>query len=599
MTRPGALAPGLTSGGGKGMHLKGRSRSLALLATMGLIVNACSGSATPAPSVASSPPPTSAGASPSAAASVAASASPSASTGAIPQGGTLSIAYASDLQHLDPAVMYDTVGIAAVRLMFESPLTYDTGTKLVPMLASEMPTVSSDGLTYTIKLRSGVNFVNEDGTVLRQMTADDLTYSLNRVLDPNLKPSPSPVASAFFGNIVGAADVIAGKAKTATGIKTIDPSTVEIDLVKADATFVNILASTFASVVPKEDATEDTAAFDAKPVGTGPYVLSSYTKGQQATFKANKNYWQKGQPYLDEIDFKVGVDDNAAIQQVEAGTLDLMGDVIPSGSFTQITTDPQYASQIVHHSVVDTQYLSMDTSQPNNGPLSKLAVRKAIGQAIDKDAILQVIHGAGVKATCIFPPDLPGYDPNCAGPTFNQTAAKTALAAAGYPNGFSTTLYTDTTDPDPQIAQSLQQDLAAIGIKADVVTQSFDTFLNTIETPHKAPLVYVGWYEDYPDPSDFIDPILSCASAVKGGANASWYCNKGIDAQAATARGEVDQAKRITDYQTIQNAIMADAPWVPLYYQDWYTLTSKRVGGFEIHPVWLYSLRDVYIKPGS
>jgi peptide/nickel transport system substrate-binding protein/oligopeptide transport system substrate-binding protein len=111
--------------------------------------------------------------------------------------------------------------------------------------------------------------------------------------------------------------------------------------------------------------------------------------------------------------------------------------------------------------------------------------------------------------------------------------------------------------------------------------------------------VFVGWYQDYPDPSDFIDPILSCASAVSGGANAAWYCNKDVDAKAAAARAEPLGPQRVADYQAIQKLIMADAPWVPLYHQDWYTLVSKRVGGFQIHPVWLYSIRDVYIKPGS
>jgi oligopeptide transport system substrate-binding protein len=564
------------------------SRPLALVATVGLLAGACSGTTTTA---APPNPGTSAAAS-----TAPAGASPS-GPATIPQGGTLSIAYQSDLQHLDPAVMYDTVGIAAVRLMFEAPLTYDNGTKLVPQLASEMPTVSADGLSYTIKLRHGVNFVNEDGSVLREMKADDLVYSLNRVLDPKLKPNPSPVSGAFFGNIVGAADVLAGKAPTASGLKKIDDYTVEIDLVKADATFLNILAEPFASVVPKEDATEDTAAFDAKPVGTGPYVLKSYTKGQQATFVANKHYWLPGQPYLDEIDFRVGVDDNAALQQVEAGTLDLLGDQIPSGSFTAVTTDPQYADQVVHHTLVETSYMWMDSSQPNNGPLSKPAVRQAISMAIDKDALIQILHGAGKKATCILPPDMPGYDTNCAGPTFDQAAAKTALAAAGYPNGFTSTFYTDTTDPDPALGQSIQQDLATIGVKVNLISQSFDTFLTTIETPHKAPMGEVGWFEDYPDPSDFIDPILSCGSAVQGGANDAWYCNKDVDTQAAAARGEVDATKRIADYQAIQKTIMADAPWVPLFYQDWYALKSKRVGGFEIHPVWLYSLRDVYINP--
>ena len=96
------------------------------------------------------------------------------------------------------------------------------------------------------------------------------------------------------------------------------------------------------------------------------------------------------------------------------------------------------------------------------------------------------------------------------------------------------------------------------------MTEEFATFLDRIETPHKAPLGYVGWFQDFPDPSDFIDPILSCASAVQGGANAAWYCNKDFDAEAASALGETDQAKRLTEYQDIQKKIMAEAPWVPI-----------------------------------
>ena len=569
-----------------GLHWRGGSGAAVVVA---LIVSACS------TTTSSQPPASAAPATPGASTSEAPS-SPAAST--IPQGGTLSIAWASDIQYFDPAKGYDVVSWPAERMMFETLVTYDSGTKLVPLLADGMPTISSDGKTYTFKLHTGVKFVKPDGTVAGDMTSADVVDSINRVLDPKLKPSPSPVAGGFFGNIVGAADVLSGKATTASGIKAIDPSTVEFDLVNADATFLNVMATPFAAIVPKGTA-HDASVVATAPTGTGPYTLKSYTKGQQATFVANKSYWQAGQPYLDELDFKVGVDDNAAIQQIEAGTLDLMGDTIPSGSFTQITTDPQYADQVVHHTLVDTDYLFMDASQPNKGPLSNVKVRQAIEYAIDKDNIIKLVHGAGVKADCIFPPDMPGYDPTCTPYSFDPAKAKQMLADAGFPNGFKSTLYTDTTDPDPAIAQALQQDLANVGITVNVVTEEFSTFLDRIETPHKAPLGWVGWFQDYPDPSDFIDPILSCATAVQGGANASWYCNKDVDALAAAAKGETDSTKRIAEYQDIQKKIMADAPWVPVRHQEWFTLVGKRVGGFSIHPVWQYDLRNLWVKPGS
>ena len=122
-----------------------------------------------------------------------------------------------------------------------------------------------------------------------------------------------------------------------------------------------MLATPFASVVPKELAGDDATAFSAKPVGTGPYLLKSYTKGQGATFVKNPAYWQAGQPYLDQIDYKTGQDDNAMLLQIEAGTLDMMGDPLPAAQFTDVTTNPDYADQIYHHTLVDTDYVFMDT----------------------------------------------------------------------------------------------------------------------------------------------------------------------------------------------------------------------------------------------
>jgi ABC-type transport system substrate-binding protein len=277
----------------------------------------------------------------------------------------------------------------------------------------------------------------------------------------------------------------------------------------------------------------------------------------------------------------------------------MMGDPLPAAQFTDVTTNPDYKDQIYHHTLVDTDYVFMDTQMPDNGPFSNVKVRQAVNYAIDKAAILQITHGAGVEANCIYPPDLPGYDAACNPYPHDVEKAKALMKEAGYEAGFETTFYTDTTDPDPQIGASIQQDLAAIGIKTNIVSQEFATFLDTIETPHKAPIGWVGWFQDYPDPSDFIDPILSCASAVKGGANAALYCNKAVDDLAAAAKGETDPLKRLEEYQTIQTTIMADAPWAPFRHQEWYTMTSKRTGGFSIHPVWQYNVRALYVKPGA
>jgi peptide/nickel transport system substrate-binding protein len=244
-------------------------------------------------------------------------------------------------------------------------------------------------------------------------------------------------------------------------------------------------------------------------------------------------------------------------------------------------------------------YVFMDTQQPNGGPFSKLEVRQAVNYAIDKDAILQITHGAGKPANCILPPNMPGYDSTCNPYPHDVDKAKQLMAQAGYANGFTTKFYTDTTDPDPQIGQSIQQDLKAIGINTEIVSQEFATFLDTIETPHKAPMGWVGWFQDYPDPSDFMEPTLTCATAVQGGANAALYCNKAVDDLLTAAHGMTDASARLAAYQDIQKKIMADAPWAPFRHQEFYTIVGKRVGGFAIDPQWLFNLKGIWINPES
>jgi len=562
-------------------------RLTALLGATVLVASAC----TPAASTAPSGPGATTGAGETAGAS-----GPAATEG-IPTGGTLSVGNSGEIQWLDPALGYDTVSWPAERLMFEALLDYDESSNLIPLLASEMPTVSADGTKVTVKLHDNVNFVKADGTVLRKMTADDVAFSINRNLDSKLKPYPSPVGTAFFSNIVGAPDVLAGTAQTASGIKVIDPTTIEFDLTRGDATFLNVLATPFASVVPKELAAEDATAFSAAPVGTGPFLFKSYTKGQGAQFVRNPAYWQAGLPHLDGVDYRTGQDGNSELQQIEAGTLDLTQDPMPPAQYTDATTN--YADQVAKLTLNDTDYVWMDTQQPNGGPFSKPEVRQAVNYAIDKDAILQITHGAGQAANCIFPPNLPGYDSTCDPYPHNVDKAKELMATAGLSAGFDTKFYTDTTDPDPQIGALIQQDLAGIGIRTEIVSQEFATFLDTIETPHKAPIGWVGWFQDYPDPSDFIDPLFGCASTVQGGTNAAQYCNKAVDDLAATAKGMTDTSARLAAYQDIQNKIMADAPWAPFRHQEWVTLIGKRVGGLKLHAVWLINIKVLWVNQGS
>ena len=511
-------------------------------------------------------------------------------TPAATRGGTLTFAVEGSIDTLDPAIAYNTSALPAERLLFESLIDYDDGTTLVPGLADAMPTISADGTVYTFTLRSGVKFVKGDGTVLRDVVAKDVVASLNRMLDPNLKPTPSPLSGAFFTIIKGATDVVGGKATEASGLKALDDRTVEITLERPSGVFLNLMAMTFAAIVPTELAGTDTEAFSKNPVGTGPFRLAEVKAGESYRFVANEAYWNQDAIRVDEILYRVNVDANTQLQEVQAGKLDIMGNDVPAGSWDATRLDPRWKDLIRATPLVATNFLWLNTGMADT-PLGNAKVRQAISYAIDKANIQKVIgEGRSVAATQIFPPLMPGHDPTFDPYSYDPDKAKSLLTEAGFGSGFTSTLYTDSQDTSKAIVELMQQDLAAVGITVEVVQQPFDVLLGTISTPKTAPMTYIGWFQDYPDPSDFIDPMFTCATAVAGGSNPAFYCNEEVDAAAAAAFVEPDAAKRLQMYRDVQATIMADAPGVPTDHPASVPLVAARVIDFAIHPVWFYNL---------
>jgi len=557
-----------------------RSRS-ALLAVLVVVVAACSG--------ATSPTPAASGPAPSAAQSTVPSTAPS------DQGGKLSVGLSSDVFTLDPAIGYDVYSWPAERLLYDTLVTYDGGTTIVPSLAAEMPTISADGLTYTFKLRPGVKFVGKGGEPIRDLTADDVAWSLSRLMRPDLTPTVSPVGTGFFTVIKGADEVNAGTAELASGIKAIDPLTVEITLNQPDRTFLNILAMPFGSIVPKESAGTDTAAFAAAPVGTGPYWLESFTQDQVAVFQRNPQYWREGLPKADTIEFRFSQTAENQASLIKANELDITLDLLSQGDWAALSNDPQYKDRIALGDMVAFYYLMMDMLTDGN-PFQDQKVRQAVNTAIDKDNIIRVVSGRGTIADCIFPPLLPGHDPSCKPYAFDVEQGKKLMAESPYPNGFSTKLYTDDVTTDGAVAEAIKADLAKIGIEVEVVQQPFDTLLGTMTTPGAAPLVYLGWFQDFPDPSDFIDPILSCATVIPNGFNVTGYCNEQLDKDGVTAKANPDLNAVLPDYQDFQKRIMTDAPIAPILVPKLDVFHSERTPDFTIHPVWAFDLQSIAVK---
>ncbi|KKC32726.1 ABC transporter substrate-binding protein [Devosia psychrophila] len=488
------------------------------------------------------------------------------------QGGSMIVTYKDDVATLDPAIGYDWQNWSMIKSLFDSLMDYEPGTSTLTTDLAESYTISDDGLTYTFKLRQGIKFHNG-----REMTAEDVKYSLDRVTDP---ATQSPGAG-FFVSIEGFDAASDGSAKGLSGVTAVDPLTVEIKLTRPDATFLHVVALNFSSIVPKEVVDEFGADFGKHPVGTGAYSLAEWTLGQRLVFARNADYWKAGVPKMDEIVFEIGQEPTVALLRLQNGEVDVLGDGIPPAQFLEVKDNPDYADMIIEGGQLQTGYITLNVTIP---PFDNLDVRKAINMAINKERIVRIINNRAVIANQPLPPTMPGYTEGYEGIPYDVEGAKALLAQAGLSEGFTTELYVYNVDPNPRIAQAIQQDLAAIGITVELLSLAQ---ANVIEAggAGTAPMIWSGgmaWIADFPDPSNFYGPILGCSGAADGGWNWSKYCNEDLDAMATAADSMIDPAKQADRYKAwsdVYMGVMADAPWVPVFNEQRFTMKSARLGG--------------------
>ncbi|MBZ9602355.1 ABC transporter substrate-binding protein [Phyllobacterium chamaecytisi] len=509
------------------------------------------------------------------------------------QGGDIIVTYKDDIATLDPAIGYDWVNWSMIKSLYSRLMDYEPGTaNLIPSLAETFG-VSDDGLTYTFKLRKGVKFTNG-----REVVASDVKYSIERAVNPKTQGP----GAGFFGSIKGYEDVTGGKTTTLEGIAAPDDSTVIFHLSRPDATFLHVLAINFASVVPHEAVEAAGGDFGKKPVGSGTFVLKDWTIGQHLVFERNPDYFVKNMPYIDKFTVEVGQEPLVALLRLQKGEVDIAGDGIPPAKFLEIKNSADGPKMIVDGQQLQTGYITLNTKVK---PLDNLKVRQALNMAINKDRITRILNGRATAANQPLPPLMPGYDKSFTGYAYDVEKAKALLAEAGFPTGFETVLYSTNTDPQPRIAQAIQQDLAAVGVKAEVRALAQANVIAAGGTEGEAPMIWSGgmaWIADFPDPSNFYGPILGCSGAVPGGWNWSWYCNQDIDKRAVAADSMSDPAKvaeRSATWGKIFTDIMADAPWIPLINERRVVAKSLRMGGADniyIDPTRVINYDAIYVK---
>lgn len=453
------------------------------------------------------------------------------------------------------------------------------GTEVEPGLATSWD-VSKDGLTYTFHLRDGVKFHTTDYFIpTRNFNADDVLFTFNRLLDadsPFRKAYPSE--SPYFTDM--------GLNTTIKSVEKLDEHTVRFNLNTVDASFVQNLAMSFASVQSAEYAAQllkqgKAEQINQQPVGTGPFVFKRYQKDSQIRYVANKQYWKTEDVKLDNLIFAITPDAAARLQKLKAGECQVSGYPRPA-DIEMMKQDPNL--RVLQQAGFNLGFLAYNVTHP---PLDQLKVRQALDMAIDKPAIIKAVYqGAGQLAQNALPPAQWSYDPTIHDAPYDPTKARLLLKEAGVAPGTTINLWAMTvqraSNPNARMsAQMIQQDWAKVGIKANIVSYEWGEYIKRAKNGEHDAMIY-GWTGDNGDPDNWLGVLYSCA-AVKGSNYAKW-CNPAYDKLVQQAKVSSDREQRIKWYQQAQKILKEQVPITPIANSTVFQPMRKQVQDFKISP---------------
>jgi len=498
-------------------------------------------------------------------------------------GGTYRRPLANDPSSLDPAKIVDQYAVTVANQIFDGLVEFDGHLNVVPALAQSW-SASHDGLVWTFQLRNGVQFHND-----REMSAEDVVYSLSRLLDPAVGSRNSPL----LDKVKGAAEFRAGTTKVLEGIKAIDRYTVEVSLVEPFLPFISILGMAHTSIVPRDEVERLGADFGTAPVGTGPFRFVRWQRGREILLEANKHYF-RGRPALDRVQFVIfpGVTESDMLKAFERGELEESPLALERRKeFLEAST-----YKVIRKPTLILRLLGFNLE---HAPFQQREVRQAFNYAIDKIRLNQEVQGARyVVAQGVLPPGMPGYNPEVYGYDYDPHKAKELLTQAGHPTGKDlapvTLASSRKSDESRAQSQRIEQYLAAIGIQLEF--QQFDGWTTYERALQRGDvqLFTFTWYADYPDPDNFLYPLFHSA----GHRNYFRYRNPAVDKLLNDARRETDDLRRVKLYREAEQLILNDAPGVMLLYHTYEGLFQPYVEGIEISALGdpYVPLRKIWLK---
>ncbi|MEL6604177.1 MAG: ABC transporter substrate-binding protein [Cyanobacteria bacterium J06614_10] len=451
-------------------------------------------------------------------------------------------------------------------------------TDLAPELATEW-SASDDGLTWTFQLREGVTF--HDGT---DFNAEAVVFNVMRWWDPEFEFGYRAEGALYeiwtdlFGGFKGSED------STLVDVRAVDDLTVEFEIAEPFAAFPAAISSGYfgiASPTAIQEAGADYGTPSGTAVGTGPFVFESWVSGDRVTLSKFQDYWEEGLPNADQLVMSFVEDPAARLAQLRAGTLDFTIDLTPD-QLPEIESDANIDA--VFRPSFNVGYLALN---PTYEPLASKEVRQAIAQAINKPAIVDAFWGdLGETDGNFVPPSLGDYrSKEVSDYTYDTAAAKSALAAAGYPNGFDLDLWYMPVSrpyfPNPKpIAEAFAAELSQIGIRVNLQTKDWGAYLEDRNTAPGFQAFMLGWTGDYGDPDNFLYAHFGPGATQDIGD----YQNPELFELLNKARVATDDSERQALYQDADALIFEEALRLPIVHSQPLLAKRSAVEGWEPSP---------------
>jgi peptide/nickel transport system substrate-binding protein len=489
-------------------------------------------------------------------------------TGGITRGGTLIVTgLLSPTRFNDPALLNSVPESDVMRCVCDWLVRVEPDLSLSPALATKW-TPSSDGLTWTVELRKGVTFNHG-----KPFTADDVVFTFNRLLDPNIKSAFRSVANYLPAN--GA-------------IEKVDDFTVKFHAQRVVADFPYHLHDYHAGIVP----TDFSGDFYKTPYGTGPFTLVDYQPDTSVTFQARKDYWKTGAdgkplPYVDKLQVLNFPDDASLLNamktgQVHVGTLSLA-----------LMPQVLQLSDVVRPIIYQINNFFNGVMHCDEKPFSDNRVRQALKLAVNRDQYIKtVLVGYGIPAydQPIAPKIFP-LSPTIEPVKQDVAKAKQLLADAGYPNGLDLQVYLNPDNSSTSLALWLQQSAAPAGFRM---------------TLKPRPDYFQIWLQKWGDNIMGIDnwaqratmsEFFNIAYRTGGDWNETHWSNKQFDDLLVQSDAELDTTKRKAIYQKMSELIETDGGLLaPAYYQHT-DFASLKLQGYVPSPIVSPYWDAVWLKP--